>query len=81
MVSEALKGLLDADWQIGVTEDGLSGRANLKRDLLIYFHTAMCDDHKHTKYVCHSPFFIVTSMCLCFYVPLRWIGCGWCALG
>lgn len=54
MVSEAVKGFLEADWQIGVTEDGLSGRANLKQDLLIYLHTATCDDHKRTKYVCRS---------------------------
>lgn len=54
MVSEAVTGFLEADWQIGVTEDGLSGRANLKQDLLIYFHTATRDDHKRTKYVCRS---------------------------
>lgn len=46
MVSQALKGFVEADWQNGVTEDGLARWANLNHDLPIFFHTAMPCDHK-----------------------------------
>lgn len=73
------EGSMDADWQNGVTEDGLSGRANLKKDLLIYFHTAMCDDHKRTKYVCHSASHRNLHNVFVFFCPLQmdwlWLVC------